>query len=233
MITLDSRDRRIATVRFATSDSGIRSTLERQSPLAHPAVLLRRSALEAVGGYRLDRAEDYDLWLRLSERWNLANLAAPVTLYRLHPGQMSVRTLESQTWGRLAAQVAARDRRAGRRDPLKGVSVVEPGLLSDLGIDPAEVAAAVESDRLHWASLMATLGYHEAVALALLAESRPAPDGRLASAFAAAKALKLAELRLNSGEPLAAARHILHAARRSPRYTSARLIGRLKNRGLA
>ncbi len=228
VITVDSRGRRFATTRFATSDSAIRSTLERRSPLAHPAVLLRRSALEGVGGYRLDRAEDYDLWLRLSERWNLANLAAPVILYRLHPNQMSVRTLESQTWGRLVAQIAARDRRAGRQDPLEGVEVVEPGLLSELRIDPAEVAAAVENDRLHWASLLAALG-HEESATELLAGSRITPDGRLASAFAAATDLRRAELSLRSGKPLVAARHVLRAAQYAPRYTSLRLMTRLKN----
>ena len=39
-----------------------------ESPLVHPSVLLRRSAVEAVGGYRDPPggwAEDYDLWLRL------------------------------------------------------------------------------------------------------------------------------------------------------------------------
>ncbi len=37
-----------------------------ESPLAHPSVMVRRSALEAVGGYRdLGWPEDYDLWLRL------------------------------------------------------------------------------------------------------------------------------------------------------------------------
>jgi glycosyltransferase involved in cell wall biosynthesis len=37
-----------------------------ESPLCHPSVALRRSALEAVGGWRdLDWPEDYDLWLRL------------------------------------------------------------------------------------------------------------------------------------------------------------------------
>ena len=37
-----------------------------ESPLVHPAVMFRRDAVAAVGGYR-DRgwAEDYDLWLRL------------------------------------------------------------------------------------------------------------------------------------------------------------------------
>ena len=37
-----------------------------ESPLAHPSVMMRRSDLEAVGGYRdFGWPEDYDLWLRL------------------------------------------------------------------------------------------------------------------------------------------------------------------------
>jgi glycosyltransferase involved in cell wall biosynthesis len=38
-----------------------------ESPLVHPSVVFRRSAVAAVGGYRdLGWAEDYDLWLRLA-----------------------------------------------------------------------------------------------------------------------------------------------------------------------
>jgi glycosyltransferase involved in cell wall biosynthesis len=37
-----------------------------EAPLCHPSVMMRRSALDAVGGYRDPGwAEDYDLWLRL------------------------------------------------------------------------------------------------------------------------------------------------------------------------
>jgi glycosyltransferase involved in cell wall biosynthesis len=36
-----------------------------ESPLAHPSVMMRASALRALGGYRaFDGPEDYDLWLR-------------------------------------------------------------------------------------------------------------------------------------------------------------------------
>ena len=39
-----------------------------ESPIPHPSVLIRREALDAVGGYRdAGWAEDYDLWLRLFE----------------------------------------------------------------------------------------------------------------------------------------------------------------------
>jgi len=37
-----------------------------ESPFAHPSVLMRRSALEAAGGYRdVGWPEDYDLWMRM------------------------------------------------------------------------------------------------------------------------------------------------------------------------
>jgi hypothetical protein len=39
-----------------------------ESPLTHPSILIRREALEAVGGYRGEGPEDYDLWLRLHAR---------------------------------------------------------------------------------------------------------------------------------------------------------------------
>ncbi|HVE16061.1 MAG TPA: glycosyltransferase, partial [Chthoniobacterales bacterium] len=45
--------------------------------LNHPSVMMRRHALESVGGYRpeFEPAEDLDLWLRLAEIGRLANLA--------------------------------------------------------------------------------------------------------------------------------------------------------------
>jgi len=53
-----------------------------ESPLCHPSVTLRRSALAAVGGYRAGPfPEDYDLWLRLDAAgFALAKL--PDTLLR-------------------------------------------------------------------------------------------------------------------------------------------------------
>lgn len=47
-------------------DADIRREIFIESPFAHPSVMFRRAAVEAVGGYRAAPwAEDYDLWLRL------------------------------------------------------------------------------------------------------------------------------------------------------------------------
>ena len=54
--------------------------------LPHPSVLMRRKAFERVGGYResFRYAQDLDLWLRLAEIGQLANLTEPLLHYRLH-----------------------------------------------------------------------------------------------------------------------------------------------------
>jgi glycosyltransferase involved in cell wall biosynthesis len=56
--------------------------------LIHPAVMARRAAVNAVGGYRpdCDRAEDLDLFLRLGRHGLLSNLATPLLRYRIHVG---------------------------------------------------------------------------------------------------------------------------------------------------
>lgn len=54
--------------------------------LCHPSVLLRRQALETVGGYRdgLGQLPDLDLWVRLSRSWDLHILDGRLTSFRVH-----------------------------------------------------------------------------------------------------------------------------------------------------
>ncbi len=62
-----------------------------ESPLFHPAVTLRASALDAVGGWRSgDLPEDYDLWLRLAAAgWRLANVDQEVVELRDRPDRLT------------------------------------------------------------------------------------------------------------------------------------------------
>lgn len=61
-----------------------------ESPLIHPASLLRASAVRAVGCYRRgDFPEDYDLFLRLSEHGRLARVDAEVLYWRDGPARLT------------------------------------------------------------------------------------------------------------------------------------------------
>lgn len=62
-----------------------------EAPVCHPSVMLRRSALDAVGGFRAgDFAEDYDLWLRLIDAgWEIAKVPEVLLRYRVHHASMT------------------------------------------------------------------------------------------------------------------------------------------------
>jgi glycosyltransferase involved in cell wall biosynthesis len=86
--------------------------------IIHPAVVMRREAFLAVGGYRAEvaSAEDLDLWLRLAERGRLANVPEMLLKYRRHPLAMGYAEMEKQ---RQAGETLLRDawRRRGLGEP--------------------------------------------------------------------------------------------------------------------
>jgi len=75
-----------------TDDAGLKALLPRRNPFAHPTVMIRRSAGDAVGWYdeRWPIAQDYDLWIRLASITRFANLREPLLLRRFTPGMTSL-----------------------------------------------------------------------------------------------------------------------------------------------
>jgi len=66
------------------------------SPIAHPTVVMRRDVLRAAGGYdaRTYPSEDLDLWFRLAERGELANLGEALLRHRRHKAAIGIRERE-------------------------------------------------------------------------------------------------------------------------------------------
>jgi glycosyltransferase involved in cell wall biosynthesis len=90
-----------------------------ESPLCHPSVLVRRTALEDVGGWRdVPWAEDYDLWLRLDARgWLLAKVPEVLLLWRQRPDSATLcdpRYTRARFVDARAAYLAPRLLKAGR-----------------------------------------------------------------------------------------------------------------------
>jgi GT2 family glycosyltransferase len=104
------------------------------------SALIRREAFNLVGGYRTIflQAEDYDLWLRIAEHFEIANLPQPVFKLRYHPYQLSVRKRSQQTLCYLAARASAVRRKAGQPDPLDSAKEITPAVLAALDVSDAE-----------------------------------------------------------------------------------------------
>lgn len=88
-LIIDELGRTIGERRYPTTHAEILKVITRYNPIAQPTVMIRRSALEEVGTYseRYPRCQDYDLWLRMANRFELANLDAFTLEYRISATQ--------------------------------------------------------------------------------------------------------------------------------------------------
>ena len=107
--------------------------VKHRCPVHHPAVIMRRDAVLKAGGYRkafLSYAEDYDLWLRMSDLgYAIANLPQPLLNYRWHGANVSEVHWQAQRRSSILARLAHRVRKAGLPDPFEGVETIDAELI--------------------------------------------------------------------------------------------------------
>jgi len=146
MQVMDDAGKPLAIWQYPSQSGQIKDALLRhRRSIAHATVVMRKEVFVSVGGYRsiFTGAEDYDLWLRMAERCELANLQAVLYKYRLHPDQKFYRNVQRQVSCGLAAQAAALIRRNGLPDPLNSVKEITPAVLAALGITEMAVEKRV------------------------------------------------------------------------------------------
>lgn len=160
----------LETWRNPTENRMIQLALNEWCPLCQPTVLMRRDAFAGVGGYRAPfaPAEDYDLWLRIAEHFQIGNLENVVLQYRIHPHQVSSRKRTQQTLGILAARASASRRRNGLPDPLSSVAEVTPELLGTLGLTRTMQQRQLASDLRDWVRYLCNAGEYSAALKAAL-----------------------------------------------------------------
>ena len=203
--------------------------------LPQEAVFFRRDLYFTVGEINpnLPLTMDYDLWLRMVEQGPIANIAEPLIYYRIHPEQATVRKLHQQVWGVIAAQHAARQRRAGRPDPLDGVAEITEATIRSFGVAPDESVAMAAA-------------FEDRVATHLLLSQRPQALSYADSIQASADAIQwrtlfrprlewqLAVDAIRHRQPLAAVRHTIAALRSQPQLLlrlPARLLAGIRTIG--
>ncbi|WP_322043080.1 glycosyltransferase [Paraburkholderia sp. J67] len=94
-------------LRPAADAPTLRKTRMLRSPLVHPSVMLRIDAVLDVGNYRVlyPAAEDLDLFLRLMERYDCANLPELGLYYELNEGGISATKRRKQVMSTLRLQL--------------------------------------------------------------------------------------------------------------------------------
>ena len=96
--------------RYAADDASIRAQIFRHSPVAQPAAMVRRAALEAAGPYssRFEPAEDLDMAFRIGVDAHFANVQDVVLRYRESTTSATARRLRKIEQDTLRIRWAAR-----------------------------------------------------------------------------------------------------------------------------
>ena len=116
VMRIDPAGAECGLVTYPVTPEAIRALPPQVHFMAQPAVMMRAAIVREAGGYRalFAVAEDADLWLRIGDSHDLANLAEPLLKYRMHPGQHSI--VKRATSRRNVALLAflTHERRSGR-----------------------------------------------------------------------------------------------------------------------
>lgn len=89
---IDDAGREIKKIHYAANDHDIRLRLLLRNQFTHSSILMRRRALPSELPYDetgISIWEDYDLFLRLGQNGEMANLPEVMTAYRWHTGNIS------------------------------------------------------------------------------------------------------------------------------------------------
>jgi len=156
---IDVSGRRIETLALPAEDELIRQWLfeSRRAPFCHVTLVFRAEAFRILQGYRAAfvAAEDYDLWLRFAERWQVANLPEALVNVRRRAHSLSFSHVRQQVISILAASAASSQRRAGGLDPLEGrETVVSRELLRRLGVSDAAFEKFLMDTYQYWIGAM-------------------------------------------------------------------------------
>lgn len=94
-------------LRPPTDPAAIRRLRFVRSPFVHPSMMLRIEAVQAVGNYRVAyrAAEDLDLFLRLMDRYDCANLPEQGLFYEINEGGISATKRRRQIVSTLKLQL--------------------------------------------------------------------------------------------------------------------------------
>jgi glycosyltransferase involved in cell wall biosynthesis len=115
---IDADGEIIALVNMPTSIQKSKSKSWVSSPIAHSTAIFRTEKLKEIGGYRpfFQFAEDFDVWLRLTTKYNLANINEPLTRYRVHSNQTTASKFKRLANVQVAARISHMRRLKARKD---------------------------------------------------------------------------------------------------------------------
>ena len=130
-LLIDQEGRTLSLVKVPVDDSQIRENLLKQNCFGHGSVMMRREAVQRVGGYdeRFKCSQDYELWLRIVEAFKASNIEEALYCWRLSNDSISKMNEWEQKYYASLARFEANLRKKVNQNvkkPTPKVSVIIP-----------------------------------------------------------------------------------------------------------
>jgi glycosyltransferase involved in cell wall biosynthesis len=118
---INERGKILKIIKPPTRSEEIKIGLLKGNQFGHGSVMFRAECVKEFGYYReeLGPVEDYDLWLRISDRYNIANIPEPLYKWRLNIKSVSVTKKSLMDKYALLAIELAKERRQLGKDKLQ------------------------------------------------------------------------------------------------------------------
>lgn len=80
------------------ADADLRKFLKKSNCIVHGSAMIRKSSLLDVGFYYapMEKSQDYELWLRLSKKYKMANIPKPLYLWRINSKKVALKYVEEK-----------------------------------------------------------------------------------------------------------------------------------------
>ena len=90
---LDEDSKVVGTIEKPIGDDQIREFLKKDNCIGHGSAMVRKKSLLNIGYYNesIEKAQDYDLWLRISERYKMANIPQYLYMWRNYKENISAK----------------------------------------------------------------------------------------------------------------------------------------------
>lgn len=124
---IDEQGRHISLYTYKTTYKEIRENIWVDCPFCHSSVMFRKACIDTVGPYRekVGPSEDYDLWFRIIERFDTANIPEPLHSFRIDSGGITVIKRFDQLRCTMLVRLLAEERQKKGKDNLENWSEEE------------------------------------------------------------------------------------------------------------
>lgn len=113
---IDAQGKSLDTVSVTFEPHTLKTLINETNQFTHGSVVFRKSCTDQVGPYResFRYAQDYDLWLRIADRFGLGNIPEPLYKWRLTFDSISVKKItEQKNYAIFAQELAIERKRCG------------------------------------------------------------------------------------------------------------------------